>query len=260
MLKGPRFGWPTRLSFAALTSSQVPTVAQYTEADNVLAQTMADIKAQWACSQGLHGETPCVDARGVHIVVHRVCWRQWAARIVGSFTSPSGCDTNKGLQKGSGKALTVDMMPPDDLLESWGVNAARPPRGRTGPHAQYPQPAATSSQDQTAMLTTALVAAVTDSLIRRRSPSPRSPSKRPRRSPSSSPPPPVGEELKVFLDSCIEKVRLSQDVMDGVFHVLDEEGYTPEALGHRNLDQGKIARLTGLREGAVMSIHAHAEE
>ena len=33
-----------------------------------------------------------------------------------------------------------------------------------------------------------------------------------------------------------------------------------KALGHRDLDQGKIARLTGLREGTVMSIHVLAEE
>ena len=48
--------------------------------------------------------------------------------------------------------------------------------------------------------------------------------------------------------------------MDQVYHLLDEEGYTPEALGHRDLDRGQIARLTGLREGAVMSIHVLAEE
>jgi len=48
--------------------------------------------------------------------------------------------------------------------------------------------------------------------------------------------------------------------MDNVIGVLDEEGYTPEALGHRDLDQGKIVKLTGLPEGTVMSIHAHAEE
>jgi len=110
------------------------------------------------------------------------------------------------------------------------------------------------------MLTTALVAAVTDSLIKRRSPSPRSPSKRPQETLSPSPLPPVGEELRVFLDDCAKKVRVPRDVMDRVFGILDEEGYTPEALGHRDLDQGKISRLTGLREGAVMSIHVHAEE
>lgn len=113
------------------------------------------------------------------------------------------------------------------------------------------------------MLTTALVAAVTDSLIKRRSPSPGSPSKsskRPRESPSPSPPPPIGEELKVFLDGCAKKIRVPQDTMDNVIGVLDEEGYTPEALGHRDLDQGKIVKLTGLPEGTVMSIHAHAEE
>ena len=48
--------------------------------------------------------------------------------------------------------------------------------------------------------------------------------------------------------------------MDRVFRILDEEGYTPKALGHRDLDQGQIARLTGLREGTVMSIHVFAEE
>ena len=110
------------------------------------------------------------------------------------------------------------------------------------------------------MLTTALVAAVTDSLIRRQSPSPRSPSKRPRESLSPSPLPPAGKELEVFLKDCAKKVRVPQDVMDRAFGILDEEGYTPEALGHKDLDQGKIARLTGLREGAVMSIHAHVEE
>ena len=45
-----------------------------------------------------------------------------------------------------------------------------------------------------------------------------------------------------------------------MFSILDEEGYTPEVLGHRNLDQGKIFWLTSLREGAVMSIHILAEE
>ena len=48
--------------------------------------------------------------------------------------------------------------------------------------------------------------------------------------------------------------------MDRAFGILDEEEYMPEALGHKDLDQGKIARLTGLREGVVMSIHAHTEE
>lgn len=103
------------------------------------------------------------------------------------------------------------------------------------------------------------MAAVTDSLIRRQSPSPRSPPKRPRESPSPSPPP-IDEELRVFLNDCVGKVRLPQDVMDRVFHALDDEGYTLKALGHRDLDQSKISRLTGLREGAVMSIHVLAEE
>lgn len=48
--------------------------------------------------------------------------------------------------------------------------------------------------------------------------------------------------------------------MDRVFRILDKEGYTPKALGHRDLDQGQIARLTGLYEGTVMSIHVFAEE
>ena len=108
-------------------------------------------------------------------------------------------------------------------------------------------------------MTTALVAAVTDSLIRRRSPSPRSSSKHRRDTPSPSPPP-AGEELQVFFDDCVSKVRVPQDAMNRAFRILDEEGYTPAALGHRDLDQDKIARLTGLRDGAVMSIHALAEE
>jgi len=109
------------------------------------------------------------------------------------------------------------------------------------------------------MLTTALVAAVTDSLIRRRSPSPRSPSKRPREVLSPSPSPPVGEELRVFLGDCAKKIRIPRNAMDRVFDILDVQGYTLEALGHKTLDQDKIAELTGLHAGAVMSIHALAE-
>jgi hypothetical protein len=48
--------------------------------------------------------------------------------------------------------------------------------------------------------------------------------------------------------------------MDRAFTILDEEGYMLEALGHRDLDQLKISRLTGLCEDAVMSVHALAEE
>ena len=75
-----------------------------------------------------------------------------------------------------------------------------------------------------------------------------------------SPPPPVGEELKVFLDDCFKEIQVTPDVVDRVFKTLSEQGYTPEALGHRNLDQDKIALLTGLPDGAVTSIHVHAEE
>ena len=66
------------------------------------------------------------------------------------------------------------------------------------------------------------MAAVTDSLIRRWSPLPRSPPKRSWGTPSPSPPP-VGEELQVFLDDCVEKVWVPQDVMARVFHTLDDE-------------------------------------
>lgn len=147
--------------------------------------------------------------------------------------------------------------PPDDLLEQWGIIGAPtvPVRGRTGPYPQQPPPPTTSTQDQTALLTTAIIANMT----RHRSPSPRSPSKHHCDTPSPSPPP-VDKGLEHFLDRCVEKVHIPQSEMDRAFDALNEKGYTVYALGHQTFNRDEISALTGLQEGTAMSIHALAEE
>ena len=197
----------------------------------------------------------------------------------------------QNLQKSSGGTLTHKDLPPDDLLDRWSIKPPPPPRGRTGPYPQHEPSPTTQTQDQTALLVATLAAVVTDSLARRQSSPPKSPSKRSQEAPSapltpkhplkrsreeSSPspsskhpskrprgtpsPPPVGEELKVFLEDCVKKTQIPQDVMDKVFCILHEQMYTVDGLGHATLDQGKIAKLTGLPDGAVISIHALTEK
>ena len=48
--------------------------------------------------------------------------------------------------------------------------------------------------------------------------------------------------------------------MDRVFHILDEQKFTVEGLAPASFDQEKFAKLTGLPDGAVISIHALAEK
>lgn len=222
--------------------TQVPNMERFTNGDHVLADTILMIKnvKKWKCSKRIH-ET-CVDMRGSHITINRHRMNDWAGRI-----------------KASHGALSPEDPPPDDLLDRWGFRETPnpPARGRTGPYAQ-PLPQATSAaQDQTSLLMTALIATVADRIIGRQSPSPESSRKRRRESPS---PPPVGQELRVFLTSCAEKLGISQDTMDTTIGLLRGECYTIEALGHKDYDRDGIMQLTGLPKGAVESIHALADD
>jgi len=48
--------------------------------------------------------------------------------------------------------------------------------------------------------------------------------------------------------------------MERVYEVLDREGYTPEALASDELDRKRIAELTSLPDGAILSMQTLAQE
>ena len=155
------------------------------------------------------------------------------------------------------------MHPPDDVLDLWNIGRNNPtsrPRGRSGPYAQLPQQPSTESA-QLSLATATLLTAVTSSITRHRSPSPPQPRKRIRSdpSPSLSPAPPAHAELRVFLDKLFSKIRRPAEV-DRVYSILDQEGYTPEALGSDKLNGEHIAELTDLPDGAVLSMQTFARE
>lgn len=165
-------------------------------------------------------------------------------------------------QNTSDGRVKVDVPPLDDVLDQWNIgqnNLALRPRGHSGPHPQPAQSAGTDAA-QLSLATAGLLTAITGSITRHRSPSPHQPWKcAQNNSPSPSPPPPAHAELKAFLDELFHKIRRSEDV-ERVYDILDHEGYTPEALGDHRLDSERIAELTDLPGGAILSMQTIAHE
>lgn len=253
-------------SLRAHSLFQVPFVEQFGTEKRMIAGIVTKLKAQWPCKKESPGHHSCVDARGEHIQLTVPRLEDWAKIIVCLLFFFSGRNRDPLLQNMSDGQVKVDAPPPDDVLDQWNVgrnNPAPRPRGRCGPHPQpaqqYPGPSTDAAQ--LSLATAGLLTAITGSLTRNRSPSPQQPRKRARNSPSPplSPPPPADAELKVFLDKLFRKIRRPGDV-EGVYNILDREGYTPEALGDNELDSKSIAELTGLPGGAILSMRAFARE
>ena len=149
-------------------------------------------------------------------------------------------------------------------MEHWRGGATPRTHGRCGPHSQLPQSHPGPSTDSSAhlsLVTAGLLTAITGSLTHHRSPSPQQPWKRVWNDPTplSSPPPPAHEELRVFLDELFRKICRPTDI-ERVYNVLDQEEYTPKALADDRLNNRCIAELTGLPDGAILSMQTVARE
>ena len=221
-----------------------------------------NLRNQWPSKKELSGDSFCVDARGEHIQLTIPHLEEWAKRII-RFLSSFNDNINTLLQNTSGDQVKVNRYPPDDILDQWNIsknNIIPRPRGRCGPYPQLPpsNPGPTTDSAQLSLATAGLLTVITDSISRRRSPSPQRPRKRPH-SPSPSPPPSVDTELRVFLSKLLQKIRRLPD-MERVYQVLDQEGYTSEALASERLNTGQIAELTQLPDGATLSMQTFAHE
>jgi len=261
--KGPVYGYFVYLTPYVDFLQQVPRVEQFDPEKRATAKIVTELRGEWSCRKNLPGHETCVDARGEHVQLTVPRLEDWAHQIVcsHSFFLQSVSNINLSPQNASNGQLKVTAPPPDDVLDRWNIGrnyTISRPRGRCGPHQQPPPVAESTSLS---LATAGLLTAITGSITRRRSPSPQEPRKRIRHdtSPLPSPPPPVGEELRMFLDGLFLKIRRPGDV-GRVYDILDQEGYTPEALADDRLDPVRISELTRLPDGAVLSMRSFARE
>lgn len=240
---------------------QVPRVEQFGSEKRAIAKIVMELRGEWSCRKNLPSHETCIDARGEHVQLTVPRLEDWARQIVYPAFFLPFVSIDPLPQNASDGQLKVTAPPPDEILDQWNIGRNNPisrPRGRCSP---YQQPPPVTDSASLSLATAGLLTAITGSITRRRSPSPEEPRKRVRRDigPSPSPPPPVGEELRTFLNELFLKIRRPGD-MRRVYDVLDQEGYTPEALVDDRLDPVRIGELTRLPGGAILSMQSFARK